>query len=359
MKRRVGIINSGGDCPGINAVIDSIVKSLDNDYEILGFYKGLEGLLTNDYVILDRAYTNQYRWIGGTFLKSVNKGNFPGRIGNGQTTKAEETAITTAIKNYKDHNLDGLIVIGGDGTLSMANSLQAYGVNIVGIPKSIDNDLKFTEFTFGFHTAVQIAQEALDRLHTTATSHERVMILEVMGRHAGWIGLYSGIAGGADIILIPEIPFSYNNILNTIERRRKEKNMSTIVVVSEGAFDPNGEKILRDHGGNSSEVLLGGISEHIARFLNKHEDIEARATILGHTQRGGSPNSFDRILSTRYGNEAATLFRNSMFGKMVALKDNNIISVDIADAVKELKLVDANCQLIKEARETGIRFGDI
>jgi ATP-dependent phosphofructokinase / diphosphate-dependent phosphofructokinase len=358
MKKRVGIINSGGDCPALNTVIDAVVKGLDEEYEVIGFYKGFEGLLSNDYISLDRVYTSEHRWIGGTFLKSVNKGHFPGKIGHGQTSPADEAVIKEAYKNYQDLGLEGLIVIGGDGTLSMANNLQEYGFNIVGVPKSIDNDLLFTDFTFGFHTAVEITQEALDRLHTTATSHERVMILEVMGRDAGWIGLYSGIAGGANMILIPEIPFSYEKIKDFIMQRRDHKRMSSIIVVSEGAMPVNGEVSLKDNGGSSSEVLLGGISEQIAKYLNTLDDIEARATILGHVQRGGSPNSFDRILGTRYGSEAANLFKQGKYGKMVAYKNNDVIEVDIADAVKELKLVDPKSQIVKEARDMGISFGD-
>lgn len=358
IMKRVGIINSGGDCPGLNTVIDAIVKNLSDEYEVLGFYKGFEGLLSNEYRVLNKLYTSKRRWIGGTFLKSVNKGHFPGKVGLGQTTKAEEAVIKKAYKNYKEHELEGLLVIGGDGTLSMANNLQEYGFKIVGVPKSIDNDLLFTDFTFGFHTAVEIAQEALDRLHTTATSHERVMILEVMGRNAGWIGLYSGIAGGANIILLPEIPFSYEKIKEFIDERRRQNRMSTIIVVAEGAIPMDGSVVLKNQGGQSSEALLGGISEQVAKYLNQFEGIEARATILGHIQRGGSPNSFDRILSTLYGAEAANLFREKKFGKMVAYKHNKIIEVDIVDAVKELKLVNPKSQIIKEAKSVGISFGN-
>ncbi len=358
MKKRVGVINSGGDCPGLNTVIDAIVKSLGNDYEVLGFFKGFEGLLDNDYIILDRNYTSEHRWIGGTFLKSVNKGHFPGKLGHGQTTKAEDDVIKQAFVNYNALNLEGLFIIGGDGTLSMASSLMEYGFKVIGVPKSIDNDLMFTDFTFGFHTAIEVASDALDKLHTTATSHDRVMILEVMGRDAGWIGLYSGIAGGANMILIPEIPFKYENILEFILKRRRFKRMSTVIVVSEGAVPLDGEVTLKNNGGQSSEVLLGGVSEQIARYLNQNEDIEARATVLGHLQRGGSPNSFDRILSTLYGAESANLFKDRKFGKMVAYKNNEIIEVEIADAVKHLKNVDPKSQIINEARSVGIDFGD-
>lgn len=358
MKKRIGIINSGGDCPGLNTVIDAIVKNLTPEYEVLGFIKGFEGLLTNNYLVLEKVYTSQNRWIGGTFLKSVNRGNFPGKIGQGQTTHAEEAVIKKAYDNYKSLELEGLIIIGGDGTLTMGNNLQRYGFNIVGVPKSIDNDLDFTDFTFGFHTAVQITTEALDRLHTTATSHERVMILEVMGRHAGWIALYSGIAGGANVILLPEISSRFKTVKEFLEARIARGRKSSLIVVAEGAHPIDLSQSFKHSEGKSSEALLGGIGDQLASYLNQFEHFDARATTLGHIQRGGSPNSFDRILSTRLGAQAAELFRARKWGKMVTYKNNEINEIDIADAVKRLKSVDPDSQIVKQARSVGIGFGD-
>jgi 6-phosphofructokinase 1 len=356
MKRKLGIINSGGDSPGLNTVIDAIVKSLSDEYDILGFIKGFEGLLDNDYIVLEKVFTSQNRWIGGTFLKSVNKGRFPGKIGHGEIAPADQEILTRAYKNYQDLGLEGLIVLGGDGTLSMASNLQKFGFNIVGVPKSIDNDLAQTDFTFGFLTAVQITNEALDRLHTTATSHERVMVLEVMGRDAGWIGLYSGMAGGANVILIPEIPFSLEKIKQFIEARVARGRKSSLIVVSEGAKAIGGEVSTKTATGGS-EVKLGGIGEQVEKYLNE-AGIETRSTTLGHVQRGGSPVSFDRILSTRLGAGAAELFREKKWGKMVTFKNNEIHEIDIVDAIKELKLVDPQSQIIRHARSVGISFGD-
>ncbi len=358
MKKRAGIVISGGDCPGLNTVIDAVVKSLSDEYDVIGFYKGFEGLLNKEFLLLDRVFTSQNRWIGGTFLKSVNKGHFPGKVGTGQTTKAEEAVILKAYETYKELQLDGLIVIGGDGTLSMANNLQEYGFKVVGVPKSIDNDLLGTDFTFGFHTAVEIATEALDRLHTTATSHDRVMVLEVMGRNAGWISLYSGIAGGANMILIPEIPFKLENVKRFIHERIEKGRHSTVIVVAEGAKPEDGELSLKNTGGRSMEVLYGGIGEQVVSYLNQDEAIEARSTALGHVQRGGSPNSFDRVLSTLFGAGAADLFRNGKYGKMVTYGHNQIGEIDITEAVKELKLVDPKSQIVHNARGVGINFGD-
>jgi 6-phosphofructokinase 1 len=359
MKKRVGIIISGGDCPGLNTVLDAIVKNLSDEYEVLGFMKGFEGLLTNEYIVLEKAFTSPNRWIGGTYLKSVNKGNFPGKVGRGEATKAEEAVITKAYEHYTQLGLEGIIVLGGDGTLSMANNLQEYGFNVVGVPKSIDNDLMHTDFTFGFHTAVEVANDALDRLHTTTTSHERVMILEVMGRNAGWIGLYSGIAGGANVVLIPEIPFSFANVLDFLNARIERGRKSSIVVVAEGAIPRDGDVSTKNLGGTSSEILLGGIGDQLARYLNTHSTIEARSNSLGHVQRGGSPNSFDRILSTLLGAGAANLFRDKQYGYMVSYQNNAITSVPISDAVQKLKLVDPQSQLVQLARSVGIGFGDM
>lgn len=357
-KNRVGIVISGGDCPGLNTVIDAIVKTLDHEYDIFGFIKGFEGLLNYEFIMLDRVFTSERRWVGGTYLKSVNKGHFPGKIGTGELAPHDKEIINKAYDNYKKLGLEGLIVVGGDGTLSMANALQSYGFNIVGVPKSIDNDLRGTDFTFGFHTAVEVANEALDRLHTTTTSHDRVMILELMGRDAGWISLYSGIAGGANVILIPEIPFSYEKIIAFLEKRKEHARNSSIIVVAEGAKEKDGEVVTRKNGSVSSQIILGGLGEQVANYLNKNTSFEARANSLGHIQRGGSPTSFDRVLSTLLGTGAAKLFQEKKYGKIAVFKNNQIEEASIDEAVKSLKLVEPQSQIIEYARTVGICFGD-
>jgi len=357
MKKRVGILNSGGDCPGLNTVIDAIVKGLDAECEIIGFYRGYEGLLRGDYTPLDRNYTSANRWIGGTILKSVNKGNFPSRKGNDAFDSAEVELIEKAFKTYTDLDLDGLIVLGGDGTLYTAYRLQKFGFNIIAVPKSIDNDLECTDFTFGFHTAVEIANEAINRLHTTATSHDRVMILEVMGRTAGWIGLYAGIAGGANMILIPEIPFDYAKIIEFLDGRYSTGHTSAIIVTSEAAIPKDGSAIMHNWGSSSSNLNYGGTGESLAQFINQNTDYEARSTSLGHIQRGGSPNAFDKIISTQLGAYAAEMFKNGEFGKMAAYVNNQIKSVDLGSSVLSLKLVSADSQIVRLAKNVEISFG--
>jgi len=357
-KKRVGIITGGGDCPGLNAVIDSAVKCLENDYEILGFYKGFEGLLNKDYILLDRVYTNSYRFSGGTILKSVNSGNFPGKIGLGEKSLIQPEIVAKTIENYNELGLEGLIVLGGDGTLTVAQEFYQRGLNIVGVPKSIDNDLQGTDFTFGFLTAVDIATDALDRLDTTAYSHDRVMILEVMGRNAGWIGLYSGLAGGANMILIPEIPFRWESVLEVIENRYKQGKTSSLIVVSEGAMSQDGKVYTSTSGGKSSETLLGGIGDEIARFLNNYPEIDSRCTRLGHVQRGGTPNAIDRILSRQFGAYAAQLFKNKEYGQMVIYRNNTLESFPIKSSISKLKSVEKDGMMVKLARNMGVSFGD-
>ena len=317
MSKRIGIINSGGDCPGLNTVIDAVVKSLSPDYEILGFYKGFEGLLDLNYLILDPDYTSVLRFHGGTFLKSVNKGHFAGKTGNGELREIEKEVLDKTVKNYNELGLEALVVLGGDGTMATAIQLQNRGINIIGVPKSIDNDLLGTDFTFGFNTAVEITSEALDRIETTAASHDRIMILEVMGRHTGWIALYSGLSGGADMILIPEIPFDSKNVVNFFKKRYQSGHTHGLIVVAEGATDKTGEILTKNFGAKSSEVSLGGMGEHIEMLLNSQPEFESRCTVLGHLQRGGTPNSWDRILSRSYGAYAGTMVRNQRYGYMV------------------------------------------
>lgn len=354
-KKRIGFLNSGGDCPGLNTVMDAVVRSLSDEYEILGFYKGFEGVFSKKYKVLTPEFTARYRFMGGTLLKSVNRGHFAVKVGLGETESLAEEVVEKTVKNYIELGLEGIIAVGGDGTLTVAKQLSDAGLNIVAVPKSIDNDLDGTDFTFGFQTAVSIASESLDRLETTAYSHDRVMILEVMGRNAGWIGLFSGIAGGANVILLPEIPFSFENVYNFLEKRTKQ---NSLVIISEGAKPTDGELATKNIGGVSSEILLGGIGEELAKYLNQKPRIEARSTALGHIQRGGSPVAFDRILSRLYGSHASTLFRQKKFGYMAAYSQGKITEVKIEDAVSKLKTVNPQGKTIQMAKDMGIYFGD-
>ena len=359
MTKRIGILNSGGDCAGLNTVIDAVVKGLDDEFEIIGFYRGYEGLLENNYVQLDRAYTSQHRWIGGTILKSTNHGNFPSRRSTEPFDSQEIENITKAYDNYQALGLEGLIILGGDGTLFTAYRLQEFGFKIIGIPKSIDNDLASTDFTFGFHTAVEIANNAIDNLHTTAASHDRIMVLEVMGRTAGWISLYAGIAGGANIILIPEIPFSFESIIKFLDFRSAQLNKSTIIIVSEAALSQGGyQKFTTMDSYSGNEVHFGGIGEEISRYINNNSGYEARSVALGHLQRGGSPIAFDKILSTEFGAFGAQLIKQGQYGKMAAHINNQIVAVDLGEAVLSLKLVNPEGQLVKLAKSIGISFGE-
>jgi 6-phosphofructokinase 1 len=357
MQKRVGIINGGGDCPGLNTVIDSVVRVLYPDYEVLGFMRGFEGLLRKQYISLTPRYTGQYKFEGGTFLKTVNKGSFAAKTGGGDENVIDENIINETVKHYEGFELEGLICLGGDGSMSAAQQLIDRGLNIVGVPKSIDNDLTGTDFTFGFQTAVEIATEALDRLNTTAYSHDRVMILEVMGRNAGWIGLYSGIAGGANVILIPELEFDIEMVKQHIKDRTLQGQKSALIVVSEGAIPKNGEVVTKNSG-HASEILLGGISHQIEAALNEDPEIESRATILGHIQRGGSPCGFDRLLSRSLGSHAAHLFMQKNFGQLVTYKAGQIGSCSIKDAIAQIKRIENDSSLIKMAKGMGISFGD-
>jgi ATP-dependent phosphofructokinase / diphosphate-dependent phosphofructokinase len=354
-KKRIGFLNSGGDCPGLNTVMDAAVRALHSEYEILGFYKGFEGIFSKEYKILTPEFTTRYKFMGGTVLKSVNRGHFAVKVGLGETESLAKEVVEKTVKNYKELNLEGIIAVGGDGTLTVAKQLSEAGLNIVAVPKSIDNDLYGTDFTFGFQTAVSIAGEALDRLETTGYSHDRVMILEVMGRNAGWIGLFAGIASGANAILIPEIPFSFEGVYNFLKKRPKK---NALVVISEGAKPLDGDLKTKDIGGVSSEFLLGGVGESLTKFLNSKPEIEARNTALGHIQRGGSPNSFDRILSRLYGVQAANLFKQKKFGYMASYQYGQITEVKIEDAVAKLKTVEPKSSIVQMAKDMGIYFGD-
>jgi 6-phosphofructokinase 1 len=352
-KKRLGILTGGGDCPGLNAVIRAAVRTAirDYDYKVLGIQLGFEGLLTGSTIPLSMESIRGILPKGGTLLRTTNRGNpfeYPTEDGRREDRSTE---VLAAIERL---GLDALIAIGGDGTLRIAQRLCEMGVPMVAVPKTIDNDLAATDYTFGFMTAVSVATDAVDRLHTTAESHDRVMILEVMGRDAGWIALYSGIAGGADIILIPEIQYRPEEIVRTIRDRQIEGAKFDIVVVAEGAKRVGGEETYLD----KATRRLGGVAYHVAAEIAQHIELEIRVTVLGHIQRGGSPIAFDRILASRFGKAAADLAGKGEFGRMVALRGEDVLSVAIRDAISNPKHVDPNGQMVETARSLGISFGD-
>jgi len=348
--QRIGILTGGGDCPGLNAVIRAAVRTAtrDHDLEVLGIQLGFEGLLEKSCIPLTNELIRGILPKGGTLLRTTNRGN-PFEYGDGKEDRSAQV-----VKNIRELGIDGIIAIGGDGTLKIAQRLCDVGIPMVAVPKTIDNDLAATDFTFGFMTAVEIATDAVDRLHTTAESHNRVMILELMGRNAGWITLYAGLAGGADIILIPEIPYKPEAIIESIRERQGGGSHFDIIVVAEGAKRAGGEERYIDRRAKR----LGGVAYQVADEIARAINLEIRVTVLGHVQRGGSPIPFDRILATRFGKAAADLIAKGDFGKMVALRGDEIVAVPIKDAVENPKYVDPNGELVSTARSLGISFGD-
>jgi phosphofructokinase-like protein len=332
---RVGILTGGGDCPGLNAVIRGVVrKASQNNVTVVGIKDGWKGLVQNIASDIAPDSVADILQKGGTILGTSRTNPYK---------RPEDVA--KVIENYKKMKLDALIAIGGEDTLGVANKLskEDKGLNIVAVPKTIDNDLSATDFTFGFNTAVSIATEAIDRLHTTAESHHRVMVVEIMGRHAGWITLYSGIAGGAHLILIPEIKMDIDEICASLKRRQAAGKAYSIVAVSEGAAFKEGQFATQERALDSfGHVRLGGIGEMLAGEIEKRTKIETRYAVLGHIQRGGTPSSFDRVLSTRFGVKAMELVLEKRFALMVSLRGTNVVAVPIQEGVGTLKTVDMN-----------------
>lgn len=359
--KKIAVLTGGGDCPGLNAVIRAVTKAAINVYglEVYGFCDGFKGLVENNYLKLDLKAVSGIGHTGGTMLGSSNRDD-PFHfltIVDGKETFTDQS--DQAIENLKKLGIDALVVIGGDGSLHIADHFYQKGINIVAVPKTIDNDLDATDVTFGFNTAVDTASEALDRLHTTAESHHRVMILEVMGRYAGWISLHAGISGGADVILIPEIPYRLDCIIEKIRERYEQDKKFSIIVVAEGAAAADGEMVVQKLVPNSHDpVRLGGIGNKLAKDIEDLSQIETRVTVLGHLQRGGSPIPYDRIISTRYGVAAVHALMRGEFGSMVSLRGNEIITVPIVDAIKELKKVNPQGEMVGAAKALGISFGD-
>jgi len=359
-KKKIGIVTSGGDCPGINAVIRAVAKKaiLELDAEIIGFEDGYEGLVTNRYKRLDLGDLSGILTVGGTILGTSKKAN-PYRYATYRGSKLEfKDASKTAIKNCENLDLDCLVVIGGDGSLGIANRLYKDGVPVVGVPKTIDNDIIGTDMTFGFVTAVYIATEGIDRLHTTAQSHHRVMIVEVMGHHAGWLALYSGIAGGGDVILLPEIPYDIDMIIKKVRERHKKGKRFSIIVIAEGAKPKGGNIVVQRIVKESSDpVRLGGIGFVLGEQIEKITGIETRAVVMGHLQRGGSPTPFDRVIATQLGTKAVDIIKKKKFGYMSALNKNMLSEVSLSEAAKGSRLVPLNHPMIKSALSLSTCFG--
>ena len=360
MSKRIGVLTSGGDCPGLNAVLRGVVRAADNlDWKVFGLIDGYEGLLPEggDSIPLTLARTAGIMQLGGTILGTTNKGHFITKVGDGSSrTHVPPAVIDQTKRTLRTMRLDALICIGGDGSLTTAQQLHEEGIPVIGVPKTIDNDLEATATTFGFDSAVACVADALDRLHTTASSHKRAMVIEVMGRHAGWIALYGGLAGGADVILIPEIPFDPEVVANAIRRRDAEGCLSTLIVVAEGALEKDGHKRMRAVA--SGESKFGGIGESVAREINERTGKETRTCVLGHLQRGGAPTTLDRILGTRFGVRAVEMIDEGKFGHMVSYQNYQVLDVPIADAVHRIKLVPPDSQMVQTCRAVGISFGD-
>jgi len=357
--KTIGIVTGGGDAPGLNAVIRAAVKTAVNEYglRVVGVEHSFEGLLGETRVRkLRPADVRGLLPRGGTILGTRNRGEFVVRQEEGRAEKSD-ALYREALANLERLRIDALVVIGGEGTLTIASEFDRRGLPVVGVPKTIDNDLAATELTFGFMTALDIATEALDRLHTTAESHDRVMILEVMGRHAGWIALHSGVSGGADVILIPEIPFSMAEVARKVRERDSCDAQFSIVVAAEGAREREGREHYQAESDGLGAARLGGVGQHVALELAQLTGKEARCVVLGHLQRGGSPNAFDRMLATNFGSAAVRALAGGKRGVMVSLHAANIRTVPLAEAVANLKTVPPESQLVRTARDVGVSFG--
>ncbi|HKL30988.1 MAG TPA: ATP-dependent 6-phosphofructokinase [Tangfeifania sp.] len=339
--KKIGILTAGGDCPGLNAAIRGVGKTAIVEYgmEVYGFNAGYLGLIENDYIKLSESQLSGILTEGGTILGTSREKPYKMVKKDGKKNAEKPKKIK---KTYEKLGLDCVVCIGGNGTMKTANMLAQEGINIIGIPKTIDNDVWGTDVTFGFDSAVQVATEAIDRLHTTANSHQRVMIIEIMGHHAGWLALYSGLAGGGDIILIPEVPYNIRSVCKKIEKRYEHKKPYSIVVVAEGIDHPKGKSA----------------AAHIGEAIQTYTEIETRETVLGYVQRGGSPSPMDRILATQYGSYAAQCIADGCFGTMVAMHKNELTTVPLSEVGGNLRLVEEEHPLIIKARRMGVSFGD-
>jgi ATP-dependent phosphofructokinase / diphosphate-dependent phosphofructokinase len=359
--KRLAISTGGGDAPGLNAVIRAtVLAALNRNWEVWGIRKGYAGLLGQDETIrLTRESVRGITHQGGTILGTTNRGNpFDWPV------KGEDGSITTVdrsdelIEAFRARGFDALIAIGGDGSLRIANELARKGLPVVGVPKTIDNDLAATQVTFGFHTAVQTASDAIDKLHSTAESHERVMVVEVMGRNTGWIALFAGVSATADVILIPEIPFNMDRVCDKVRSRDAEGRPFSIVVVAEGAHPEGGDAAFVEDARPGAAARLGGIAERVATEIERCTGKETRSIVLGHLQRGGSPIAYDRLIALRFGAAAVRTVADGAFGTMVALDPPDIRAVPLEDAVTRIKSVPLDSDVMLAARDLGISFGD-
>jgi phosphofructokinase-like protein len=360
-KRRIAILTGGGDCAGINAVIRAVAKKAILEYglEVVGIKDGYNGAIHNRHQKLHYSDVSGIITLGGTILGTSNTAN-PYRYATKKNGKLEfEDVSKTAIANINQLGIDCLVCIGGDGTLSIAHNLFRDGIHIVGVPKTIDNDLRGTDITFGFDTAVSVATEGIDRLHSTAQSHHRVMIVEVMGRNAGWIALHAGIAGGGDIILIPEIPYDINVIMEVVKERSRIGKRFSIIVVSEGAKANDGNIVIKRIVKESTDpIRYGGVSFVLGSKIEELTGIETRAVVLGHLQRGGVPTSFDRVLATRLGTKAVEMVVNEAYGHMVGIKYDSLVEVPLEEVAKGQRTVPEDDPLVDAARSVGTCLGD-
>jgi ATP-dependent phosphofructokinase / diphosphate-dependent phosphofructokinase len=356
--KRIGVLTGGGDAPGLNAVIRAVVKTATSVYgwTVVGIETGFEGLLGDTQTRpLDCDDVRGLLPRGGTILGSANRGHFASRVEEGKYVR-DDVVYQEAIQNFKRLGLDALIVLGGEGSQFIAYQFSLLGMPIVGVPKTIDNDLVGTDLTFGFDTALDIATEAIDRLHTTAESHNRVILVEVMGRHVGWIALQSGVAGGADVILIPEIPFYIEKVAAKVRQRDADGRRFSIIVVSEGAKPAGGDAVYADQGGKDKVARLGGIAEQVGNRISEITGKESRVVVLGHLQRGGTPTAFDRMLATCYGSAAVRAVAQGKFGHMVSWNCNTITTIALEECVQTIKVVPLNHYLIGAARDLSISF---
>ena len=356
MKRRIGILTSGGDCPGLNAAIRGVTRAAYEmfDAEIIGIHDGYKGLIEGDYSEMTRDQFSGILTLGGTILGTART---PFRnmrvVGDDKVDK-----VAAMKKTYKDLKLDCLVTLGGNGTHKTANLLSEEGLNVIGLPKTIDNDLYGTDFTFGFHTALDIATDVIDRIHTTAASHGRCMVIEIMGNKAGWLTLYSGVAGGADVVLLPEIPYDIRNVAKVVEKRANSNKGFTIIAVAEGAMNTEEAKMKKKDREAQRAATHYSASADVAQQLRELVGVEARNVVPGHIQRGGSPSAYDRVLSTQFGVHAAELIRDEVYGVTVALQGNAIVHNKLSDIAGVPKLVPTDHQMIQIAKTMGISFGD-
>lgn len=358
---RIAISTGGGDAPGLNAVIRAAVLSaVDRGWHVLGIKRGYAGLLGEDDVIpLGRDQVRGIGHLGGTILRTTNRGNpfaYPIKQDDGTTVEVDRS--DELMENARNLGIDAIIAIGGDGSLAIAQRLTRKGMRIVCVPKTIDNDVSGTITTFGFDTAVTTAMEAIDKLHTTAESHDRVIVMEVMGRHAGFIALHSGVAGAAHVILIPEIPYSLDKVCAAIIERERRGRSFDVIVVAEGAFPKGGTESILGESLPGQERRVGGVAESLARHVAAMTGKECRSLVLGHLQRGGMPTGYDRLLATRFGGAAVQAIEDGQWGHMVALQSPDIVTVPIEKALGAPRRVDPSHDLVRTARRVGISFGD-